>query len=162
MTPQIPVIRGTRLPYLFPAVGSLILGAYGFALCLGLPGNAFSQVEVLPFLTYSFGTDGLSGFFIMIISAVSFCVILYCPGYYIDAKAGQMSFIFVNLFILSMYAVVASANVISFLIAWEAMSLISYFLITLKGDPNSAKSGLIYIVMTHIGTAFIILMFLLL
>jgi hydrogenase-4 component B len=58
-----------------------------------------------------------------------------------------------------MYAVVLSGNVITFLISWETMSVVSYFLVTFDRDEQSAKAGLLYAVMTHIGTAFIIALF---
>ncbi len=157
-SPLIPAIRSTKLPYLFPAAGSLIIGVYGFALCLGLPGGLILEAETLPFLTYSFSADGLSGFFVLIISVLSFCATIYCVGYY-SSGSEKMPFALFNIFILSMYAVVTASNIVTFLIAWETMSLVSYFLVTLRGDDSSAKAGLLYIVMTHIGTAFIMLMF---
>jgi hydrogenase-4 component B len=58
-----------------------------------------------------------------------------------------------------MIAVVLSGNVITFLIAWETMSIVSFFLVTFDRDERSAKAGLVYAVMTHIGTAFIIALF---
>ena len=72
-----------------------------------------------------------------------------------------MGFLY-NLFILSMYAVILSGNIITFLISWETMSIVSYFLVTFDRDEKSAKAGLQYAVMTHIGTAFIIALFLIL
>jgi len=42
------------------------------------------------------------------------------------------------------------------------MSLVSYFLVTLDRSEESSKAGLVYAVMTHIGTAFIIAAFLVL
>ena len=61
-----------------------------------------------------------------------------------------------------MYAVVLSGNVITFLISWETMSVVSYFLVTFDTQTKSAKAGFIYALMTHIGTAFIIALFLIL
>ena len=61
-----------------------------------------------------------------------------------------------------MYAVILSGNIITFLISWETMSVVSYFLVTFDRDEKSARAGLIYAVMTHIGTAFIIAVFLML
>ncbi|GAB4536565.1 MAG: hydrogenase 4 subunit B [Thermodesulfovibrionia bacterium] len=72
-----------------------------------------------------------------------------------------MGFLF-NLFILSMYGVVFSQNIITFLILWESMSIVSYFLVTFDRTEGSARAGLIYAVMTHVGTAFIIVLFLIL
>ena len=62
-----------------------------------------------------------------------------------------------------MLLVVSSANILFFLIAWEIMSLASYFLVTYERDKQeNIKAGSLYFIMTHIGTAFIILALLLL
>ena len=61
-----------------------------------------------------------------------------------------------------MYSVVLSGNVFTFLVSWESMSVVSYFLVTFDRDERSVKAGLLYAVMTHIGTAFIIILFLVL
>ncbi|MBU4339801.1 MAG: hydrogenase 4 subunit B, partial [Euryarchaeota archaeon] len=66
-------------------------------------------------------------------------------------------------FILSMIFVVTASNAVMFLIVWELMSVISYFLVIYEHEkPETRKAGFIYIVMTHIGTGFIILSFLIL
>ena len=61
-----------------------------------------------------------------------------------------------NIFILSMIFVVSANNAIMFLIVWELMSVISFFLVVYEHEkPETRKAGFIYIVMTHIGTGFI-------
>jgi len=60
-----------------------------------------------------------------------------------------------------MILVVASNNIFFFLIFWELMSLTSFFLVIYEHDnENNLKSGLTYLVMTHLGTAFIMASFL--
>jgi hydrogenase-4 component B len=62
-----------------------------------------------------------------------------------------------------MVFVVSVNNVLVFLVFWEIMSLVSYFLVVF--DTNHEKSiqaGMIYIIMTHIGTAFLIAAFMIL
>lgn len=66
------------------------------------------------------------------------------------------------LFIPSMYSVVLASNVIAFLMCWETMSILSYFLVVFENDEKSSRAGLTYAVMTHIGTVFIIILFLIL
>jgi hydrogenase-4 component B len=47
-----------------------------------------------------------------------------------------------------------------FLFFWEAMSLTTYFLINFEyEDPASRRAGFLYVVMTHIGTALLLVMF---
>ena len=57
-----------------------------------------------------------------------------------------MAFLF-NLFILSMYAVILSQNIITFLVFWETMSILSYFLVIFERDEKSVKAGLVYILL---------------
>jgi hydrogenase-4 component B len=59
--------------------------------------------------------------------------------------------------------VVSADNAIMFLIVWELMSVISFFLVIFDHEkPETRKAGFIYIIMTHIGTGFILLSFLIL
>ncbi len=62
-----------------------------------------------------------------------------------------------------MMLVVSSSNAMFFLIVWETMSLTSYFLVVFENrEKNNIKAGSLYFIMTHIGTAFIMLAFFLL
>lgn len=62
-----------------------------------------------------------------------------------------------------MIFVVTASNAVMFLIVWELMSIVSYFLVIYEHEKTeNRKAGLIYIVMTHVGTGFIILSFLIL
>ena len=114
----------------------------------------------------SFHIDLLSSFFIFVISLIAlFCSIYgigYIRHYYKKYNIGVLGF-FYNLFIGSLILVVTSSNGILFLIFWEIMSISSYFLVVYDNhDDDNVKAGLLYLVMTYIGTSFIILAFLLL
>lgn len=62
-----------------------------------------------------------------------------------------------------MLLVVTASNAIFFLITWEIMSVASYFLVVYDHhDPKNVNAGLLYLSMTHVATAFIIVLFLLL
>jgi hydrogenase-4 component B len=61
-----------------------------------------------------------------------------------------------------MILVVTADNALLFLIVWEAMSLLSYFLVVFEHEkPENVHAGFVYLVMTHVGTAFLVLLFLL-
>ena len=61
-----------------------------------------------------------------------------------------------------MVAVVTASNIFLFLIVWELMSLVSYFLVVFDSEnKKSIEAGTIYVVMTHIGTALLLIAFLL-
>lgn len=132
--------------------------AFGDVFIFNLPGTSF--------LKFGFFIDRLSAFFILVISIAVFAVSIYSLGYveeYFGKKnIGYLGFLY-NLFILSMILVVSADNAVMFLIVWESMSVISYFLVVYEHErPEVRKAGFIYIVMTHIGTGFILLSFLIL
>jgi formate hydrogenlyase subunit 3/multisubunit Na+/H+ antiporter MnhD subunit len=59
-----------------------------------------------------------------------------------------------------MLLVVTAGQLFFFLIVWEIMALASYFLVVFEPEkPEVQKAGRFYIIMTHIGTAFIIAAF---
>lgn len=107
--------------------------------------------------------DPLSLFFLCVIFIVSLPSAIYSFGYlkgeYSSAKITLAWFLFFA-FILSMALVVSVSNALAFLIFWEIMSLVSYLLVVFDTKhEKSIQAGLIYIVMTHIGTAFLIAAF---
>jgi hydrogenase-4 component B len=126
---------------------------------------SFSQPGAL-LLNFGFYVDRLSAFFILVISISVFAVSIYSLGYvkeYFGKKnIGHLGFLY-NIFILSMILVVSANNAVMFLIVWELMSVISYFLVVYEHEkPETRKAGFIYIAITHIGTGFIMLSFLIL
>ncbi|MDD5246727.1 MAG: proton-conducting transporter membrane subunit [Candidatus Omnitrophica bacterium] len=112
-----------------------------------------------------FSFDALSLFFLFVIFVISLPSAVYSFGYlkgeYSSAKI-KLSWVLLALFILSMALVVTVSDALIFLVAWEIMSLVSYFLVVFDTtQEKSVQAGTIYIVMTHIGTAFLIAGFLL-
>ena len=109
--------------------------------------------------------DPLSLFFLSVIFLISLPAAIYSFSYlkggYSSAKIILSWFLFFA-FILSMAMVVSVSNCLIFLVFWEIMSLVSYFLVVFDTEhEKSIQAGMIYIVMTHIGTAFLIAAFLL-
>ncbi len=107
--------------------------------------------------------DPLSIFFLAVIVIVSLPSAVYSIGYLRGETTVRKTFlawILLAFFIVSMGLVVSVRNIFLFLVAWEIMSLVSYFLVIF--DTKSEKSiqaGTIYIIMTHIGTAFLVAAF---
>jgi hydrogenase-4 component B len=107
--------------------------------------------------------DNLSAFFILLISLSYLCITIYSWGYmkhYESKRSFKLFALCVNLFVLSMLLVVTAGQLFFFLIVWEIMALSSYFLVIFEPEkPEVQKAGRFYIIMTHIGTAFIIAAF---
>ncbi|MDD5258844.1 MAG: proton-conducting transporter membrane subunit [bacterium] len=111
-------------------------------------------------------SDPLSLFFLATILIVTIPSFVYSIGYLkkeYSPKKILLGQILTFLFVLSMLAVVTVSNMLAFLIAWEIMSLVSYFLVVFDSEhEKSIQAGTIYVVMTHAGTAFLVAAFLLL
>lgn len=150
------------------SLGLLAAGIATFAgSWLGLQALISGQVwqgtlgVLLAGLIYNFRLDALGGFFLFIISATGFVVTIYSAGY-LKEYAGRKSTGFLvsmyNLFLLSMVLVVCAANIFVFVVVWELMAVVSYLLVTVEHEERTVRrAGYIYIVMTHIGTIFILL-----
>ncbi len=103
--------------------------------------------------------DQLSAWFLVALGIVGIAASVYSISYvreyegrYSIARFGALF----NLFLFSLFLVFSASNLVLFLIAWELMSLSSYFLVVYEhGNGSNVGSGLLYLVMTHIGTALI-------
>ena len=129
-------------------------------------GPATFEFSGLPVLAhFAFGLDGLSAFMVGMISLLAFATSLYSTSYaeeYDKHGPGELGF-FNNLFIAAMLLVVSVANAFYFLIFWESMTLASYFLVIFEHEKSeSVDAGYLYFVIAHIGTALIMLAFLVL
>lgn len=134
-----------------------ILG-YGESLAIKGP-------KLIPWVEFSFFVDGLAAFFVLVVSILSLAFSLYSLGYnqgYYGKSVGFLGFL-ANLFLLSMVWVLSANNALAFLIFWELMTLVSYFLVVYEyEEEESVRAGLIYLIMAHGGTALITVSFLIL
>lgn len=113
--------------------------------------------------SFSIHVDQLSAFFLGVISLLGSAVSIYSIGYateFFGRRNVPLFTLLYNLFLLSMSMVVIAGNAIFFLIVWEIMSLATFFLIIYEHeDAASRRAGILYIVMAHLGTAFLVVMF---
>lgn len=144
----------------------MVASAAGLASSLTqlLGGGAASTAELysssIPFFTFTVQLDGLSAFFVLGLSVIAFCSSLYSIGYlshyYGKRNVGLFNFLYSS-FILSMLLVLTSGNAVFFLFAWELMSALSYFLVVFESEhEESRRAGVLYLVMTGLGTAFLL------
>jgi hydrogenase-4 component B len=117
----------------------------------------------LPFATFTAGIDGLSAFFLVPLLILAGTCSLYGPQYFKEHKPQRSHWFFFALLVAGMAAVLLARNAVLFVIAWEIMSLASFFLvITDKEKTEAMHAGWIYFVTAHIGTAFLLTLFFLL
>ena len=90
-------------------------------------------------------------------------VAIYAWGYLSEEPHLVRTLPFFPLLIGSMELVLIAANGFWFLVAWEVMSLASFFLVVTEHDKREVRhAGWIFLIATHLGTAFLLLFFVIL
>lgn len=117
----------------------------------------------VPYGTFFVELDALSAFFLIPIFLLCGLAALYGGAYlwaYREKRALGAPWFFFNLLTASMVLVVLARNGVLFLISWEAMALASFFLVTFEDEREEVRqAGWIYLIATHIGTAFLLIFF---
>jgi len=160
-----------RFPNLLRRLVFVLLGLSGvFAVFAGLAVLISTEVITdqislgLPWLPWHVRFDSLSGFFFLIIGIAVIAVSIYGPGYVHSYKEKQHPFavlgLFTGLFVTGMMLVLLADDAFFFMIAWELMSVASYFLVAFQHE-NSAnrRAAFLYLLMAEVGALAIILSF---
>lgn len=130
----------------FGAGGALGACAIGLVAALGalLAGGTESLrlVWEVPYGSFFVAVDALSAFFLVAIFAVCGAAALWGAEYWSDEAVKTPlgpAWFFFNLLIASMAMVVVARNAILFLMAWEAMAVASFFLVTLDDQSREVR-----------------------
>lgn len=118
----------------------------------------------LPGGAWELGLDGLSAWFLLLLSVVGGATSVYGIAY-LAAERDHRSIAPVHflwsVLLVAMMAVLVARSAIPFLVSWEIMAVSAYFLILFEHEREEARrSGLVYLVLTHFGTLGLLLMFL--
>jgi len=167
---SVVVIVFARRPYFMVKLSFILLGLSG-VMAAGVGGMVLMAKQVeqavlpigLPWLHVCLRIDPLSAFFFFIVGFVTFVFSCYGPAYVRrhieDGKhpVNTLTF-FTGIFIGSMYFVLIAADAFSFMIAWELMSVASYFLVAYQHDrPENRRAAFLYLLMAVVGGLFILL-----
>lgn len=162
-----------RMPQMQGVLGSVCACAASiFGIALGISGLVASEpltasvASAIPFLAFAVRLDPLSAFFVLTISLAGLAASIYAMGY-LKEFHGRVSVAalaaLTNGFLLSMTLVVIADNGFFFLIAWELMTLVSYFLVVTEHEKADVRyAGFFYLIMMHAGAAFVVLTYLIL
>ena len=141
-----------------------ILGVVGSVLAL-LDGGETTRVAPWqpPVGALRIGLDPLSAFFLLCIFLVSGLGALYGAGYF-KAWLGHRRIAPVaslgGALVLAMAGVVLARDAVMFLMAWEAMTVTSFFLVTSEGDHKEARrAGITYLVASQLGVVPLFVLF---
>jgi hydrogenase-4 component B len=118
----------------------------------------------LPFAAFSCGLDPLSAFFLIPLFILTTSGALFGPRYFTKGHGPERAhWFFYGLLIAGMIMVLLARNAVLFLLAWEVMSLSSFFLVVSDTrNPETIRAGWIYFITAHIGAAFLLALFFLL
>ncbi|PIQ81586.1 MAG: hypothetical protein COV76_08435 [Candidatus Omnitrophica bacterium CG11_big_fil_rev_8_21_14_0_20_64_10] len=117
----------------------------------------------VPYGELALGLDPLTAFFLVPIFGLGLLCALYGGRYlqhYRHRPFLHVSYTWFNLLVAAMAVVVAARNALLFLVAWEVMSLASFFLVTFEDERSDVReAGWTYLIATHLGTAFLLAFF---
>jgi hydrogenase-4 component B len=157
------------LGHLAALAGALVGLGVSLAVLLGTSLGPRPLPDLFPFARLSLAVDGLSAYFLLVISLVAVAAALYGPAYLRahspDAgKARRATQVLAfNVFLGCMAFVCCAGDALTFLLCWEGMTLASYVLVVSDDrDGTNARAGLLYMVMAHGGTALLLVAFLVL
>lgn len=116
----------------------------------------------LPWLSWHIRIDPLAGFFLCVLGLPLVAVSLYGPGYVREFEHGKHPMpvlgLFTGLFVAGMEMVLLADDAFVFMIAWELMSVASYFLVAFQHDhAANRRAAFLYLLMAEIGAIAIIL-----
>jgi len=108
----------------------------------------------------SYAVDGLSAWFLLVLSLVGIPIALFSIGY-VGFPPLQKRTIFLgvafNLLLGAVELVFAAADAITFLCAWELMTLATAALVVTEHEERSCRrAAYLYLVMSHVGTGCLI------
>jgi hydrogenase-4 component B len=147
-------------------VGSLCGIIPAVHVVLGAPSQSLRMAWDVPYGSLFLRLDPLSGFFLIPVFLLCVLAAIYGADYmeaYRGKKALAPPWLFFNLLAASMVLVILARNGVLFLMAWEMMALSSFFLVSFEDEKESTRqAGWVYLVASHIGTAFLLVLFILL
>jgi len=148
------------------ALGGLGALIAGIGVLSGAPPPGAAVETNLPFGALSLHLDMLSAFFLAVIGLISLPVAVYSIGYlghHTEVRRLRTFGLLFNLLLLSLVLIIAAADAIVFLMAWEAMAFLSYMMVNFDyEDPHVVRSSFLMLAVSELGTIGILIAFLLL
>jgi hydrogenase-4 component B len=165
--------RREKLAHALAFGAATIGGVCGVGAALGLltrPDPSALSLTLLPslvpYVQFTVRLDALAAYFLLVVSTVTVALSLYSLGYahgFFGRKNVGALGAFYNGLLLATTLVFTAGNAFFFLIAWEIMALTAYCLVSFEHEQEETRrAGVLYFVMSHIGTGCLILGFLLL
>jgi hydrogenase-4 component B len=153
-------VLACRLAFLGSALASLATGLVaGGVLISGRPVEGTLFLHRASSLSLTYAVDGLSAWFLLLLSLLAVPIALFSIGYVGRLHLRRSIFLGAgfNLLLGAVELVFAAADAITFLCAWELMSLATAGLVATEHEqPESRRASYLYLVMSHVGTGCLI------
>nr|YP_009825445.1 NADH dehydrogenase subunit 5 [Rachelia extrusa]QIU83260.1 NADH dehydrogenase subunit 5 [Rachelia extrusa] len=121
----------------------------------------FMEWELVSFnsmsIVFSILLDWMSLMFMVFVSLISSSVIYYSKSYMSSEMNLNRFIILVLLFIMSMIMLIISPNIISILLGWDGLGLVSYCLVIYYQNLKSYNAGMLTALSNRIGDVFILM-----
>jgi hydrogenase-4 component B len=182
----LPVMAGAAAAWVLAALiglagGSSRLGIRSCAAVSGLGGAAALVGGVASLLsgnsrvvaaggsvvvgTLQLQATSLAGVFVALLGLIAIAIAAYAPRYH-GHEPGRVTGLYLavyNLALLASLAVLAAGNVVTFLVAWETMALLSYLLVLRHARRSEVAAGAFwFLALSEIGFVLIIAAFVIL
>ncbi len=138
--------------------GSIASAVLVVAGTVGLLGDAHDSLNLwrfAPLGVLSIGVDPLPSLFVLVTGAVGLPVSVF-SGSYLTHYAHRYSLRYFGLlyhvFLAAMVGVLIARDVLSFLLFWEAMTVLSYLLVSFENDnAQAARAAFVMLAMSEVG-----------
>jgi hydrogenase-4 component B len=122
-----------------------------------------SLPAVISFGALAFRLDGLAALFLLLVGMVGTATSIYGSSYVSRYTRGQLAAACSAhaLLLLSMTATILANNAMTFLLAWELMSVGAYLMILTEPSPETVRASNWYLALAHAGFAAVTAAFLL-
>lgn len=153
---------GVWLGHLVIVAGAGAAAIFALDVLAGAAPAPLALPRLFPFAAMSLAVDGLSAFFLLVVALVAAAAALYGPSYLgAHAAAPGVQTLALAAFVACMAVVCCAGDLLTFLLAWEGMTLASWVLVVSDArSEENARAGLLYLVMAHAGTAALLVAFL--
>nr|YP_010384944.1 NADH dehydrogenase subunit 5 [Arcotheres purpureus]UPL64941.1 NADH dehydrogenase subunit 5 [Arcotheres purpureus] len=142
------------------AVSSMICGSLGVFKLLSEETNLV-EWELLGLNSCSFEFvlifDWISLLFLCFVFMISASVMYYSGGYMVGDMNYSRFMYLVLMFVMSMMMMILSPNLISILLGWDGLGLVSYALVIYYQNEKSASAGMLTILSNRVGDVAILL-----
>src|SRR5258708_2393453 len=154
-----------RIAFIGSAMASAVTGVTAAAILYsGAPLHGVLLVQRASAFSFTYSIDGLAAWFLLVLSVVAGPIAVFSLGYVAHHHFHHRSvFIGATFHVLlgSVELIFVAADAITFLFAWELMTLANAALVATEHETRaSRRAAYLYLVMAHVGTGCLIAGFL--